>query len=194
MQNKISVNNLIFTGIFLAVYLIILYGTAMIGYIPILIFTITPLVGLIAGIPLVLYFNKIDSFGCVSIFGIVFGLITYLSTGFIFVLISGCVFGIIADLCLWAGKKRNKINMTFASIFISFIGSTVPLPLWIETEAYLGRCVGMVNSDYIATMFEFAQQKWLGGLIFILGAIGAILGTQLGCKVLNKHFKRSGIV
>ena len=59
MNNKLQGKDLINIGIFTAIYFIVIFAAASIGFIPIFIPLISVIVPLVGGIPMMLFFSKI---------------------------------------------------------------------------------------------------------------------------------------
>ena len=62
-MNKLQGKDLINIGIFTAIYFIVIFAAASIGFIPIFIPLISVIVPLVGGIPMMLFFSKIKKFG-----------------------------------------------------------------------------------------------------------------------------------
>lgn len=67
MNNKLQGKDLINIGIFTAIYFIVIFAAASIGFIPIFIPLISVIVPLVGGIPMMLFFSKIKKFGMLTI-------------------------------------------------------------------------------------------------------------------------------
>ena len=70
MNNKLQGKDLINIGIFTAIYFIVIFAAASIGFIPIFIPLISVIVPLVGGIPMMLFFSKIKKFGMLTICGV----------------------------------------------------------------------------------------------------------------------------
>ena len=66
MNNKLQGKDLINIGIFTAIYFIVIFAAASIGFIPIFIPLISVIVPLVGGIPMMLFFSKIKKFGMLT--------------------------------------------------------------------------------------------------------------------------------
>ena len=62
-MNRLQGKDLINIGIFTAIYFIVIFAAASIGFIPIFIPLISVIVPLVGGIPMMLFFSKIKKFG-----------------------------------------------------------------------------------------------------------------------------------
>src|SRR5699024_12509707 len=79
MNNKLQGKDLINIGIFTAIYFIVIFAAAYIGFIPIFIPLISVIVPLVGGIPMMLFFSKIKQFGMHTICGVLLGIIMLLT-------------------------------------------------------------------------------------------------------------------
>ena len=129
MENKkIGVKDLINVGIFAVVYTVLFMISAMTGVVPILAVYFPVILALLAGIPCILFFAKVEKFGLVTIYGLLMGIITLLVGQGPIAIATGLVFGLIADLILKAGNYKSFKNMMFGYGVLSLwvIGSQLP--------------------------------------------------------------------
>ena len=68
-----------------------------------------------------------------------------------------------------------------------------PANLWLAGESYWAKIEESMGSQYTEQLARF-MPAWMFPLSFVLVALGAILGALLGRKLMNKHFKKAGIV
>ena len=78
-MNRLQGKDLINIGIFTAIYFIVIFAAASIGFIPIFIPLISVIVPLVGGIPMMLFFSKIKKFGMLTICGLLLGVIMLLT-------------------------------------------------------------------------------------------------------------------
>ena len=74
-MNRLQGKDFINIGIFTAIYFIVIFAAASIGFIPIFIPLISVIVPLVGGIPMMLFFSKIKKFGMLTICGFLLGII-----------------------------------------------------------------------------------------------------------------------
>ena len=96
MNNKLQGKDLINIGIFTAIYFIVIFAAASIGFIPIFIPLISVIVPLVGGIPMMLFFSKIKKFGMLTICGVLLGIIMLLTGMGWWCIPTGLIFGLIA--------------------------------------------------------------------------------------------------
>ena len=107
MNNKLQGKDLINIGIFTAIYFIVIFAAASIGFIPIFIPLISVIVPLVGGIPMMLFFSKIKKFGMLTICGVLLGIIMLLTGMGYWCIPTGLIFGLIADFMLKACDYKN---------------------------------------------------------------------------------------
>lgn len=116
-MNKLQGKDLINVGIFTAIYFVVMMAIAMLGFIPIFLPLLIVLVPLIGGIVMMLYYSKVQKFGMVSLTGLICGILMLLTGMGYWSIITGAVFGVLADLVLKSGDyksaKRNHIAWCF---------------------------------------------------------------------------------
>ena len=85
-------------GIFTAIYFVVVFAVACLGFIPILMAAICGIVPLFAGIPYMLFLTRARKFGMITILGLLIGIIMFITGMGYFSIATGLVFGLIADL------------------------------------------------------------------------------------------------
>ena len=79
MEKKFEVKDLITIGIFTALYFVVTFVVACLGFVPIFM-ALMPLIGpIFAGIPLMLYFSKIKHFGMISVTSIIIAILMFIT-------------------------------------------------------------------------------------------------------------------
>ena len=107
MNNKLQGKDLINIGIFTAIYFIVIFAAASIGFIPIFIPLISVIVPLVGGIPMMLFFSKIKKFGMLTICGVLLGIIMLLTGMGWWCIPTGLIFGLISDFMMKACDYKN---------------------------------------------------------------------------------------
>ncbi len=187
-KDRLQTKDLITVGIFTAFYFVMFFAVGMLGHIPFVYVLLPFLLPMICGIPFMLFLTKVKNFGMVTIMGATCGALMLL-TGHTFVpLLTGFLFGLLADLIIKAGgyqsKKLSIISYGVFSLWL--LGMLVPL--WVMKDAYDNMGIAVLNA--LNTSF--------GAVIIIAGIgiaafLGGIAGAFLGFYMLKKHFKRAGI-
>ena len=193
MNNKLQGKDLINIGIFTAIYFIVIFAAASIGFIPIFIPLISVIVPLVGGIPMMLFFSKIKKFGMLTITGIIGGIFFYL-IGYGWIGLLGWVLGgILSDVVLKIGgyQKFKATVLSYACFCLGIMGC--PANLWFAGEAYWENIHTSMGDQYANTL-QSLMPSWMLYVGFALLFVGGILGALLGHKMLKKHFERAGIV
>ncbi|MBR6850605.1 MAG: MptD family putative ECF transporter S component, partial [Lachnospiraceae bacterium] len=77
-SRKMTVKDLITVGIFTVIYFVIFFICAMTGMIPVMAVFYPVLIALIAGIPCVLFFTKVQKFGMITIMAVLTAVLLFL--------------------------------------------------------------------------------------------------------------------
>ncbi|MEL7609056.1 MAG: MptD family putative ECF transporter S component [Bacillota bacterium] len=190
-KKKLQAKDLITVGIFTALYFVLLFLCGMLGYVPIFYTLLPALAPVVCGIPFMLFLTKVKCFGMVSIMGTICGGLMVL-TGHTFVpIITGVVFGLLADLIFMAGKYKSvKASVAGYAVFSLWILGML-MPFWIMKDSFEKMMLESMGADYTRTVFElFRQISWA---FPIMAFVGGILGAFVGFAMLRKHFKRAAI-
>lgn len=191
-MQKIQAKDLITVGIFSAIEFIVCMATAMLGYIPIFIPLLTVFVPLIGGIPFMLFLTKAKKFGMVTIMGAIIGIVTGMMGMGVWVMATGPIFGVLADLIFRSGDyssaKKSVLGYGVFSMWV--IGNFIPIV--VTRSNYYDMLVSGYGLEYADTLMKYIPD-W--SLIPLLAAcfIAGILGGLLGRSLLKKHFIRAGI-
>ena len=185
--------DLITVGIFTAIYMVVMFAVAMLGFIPIFIPLIAILVPLACGIPFMLFLTKVHCFGMVLIMAVILGLFFTLSGMGSYMLPIAIVVGLIAELLLRAGRYQSAKMSVLAYGFFSITVFGNLLPIFVSRDAYYDQLVnGPYGLEYANTLMSF-MPEWLAPVLLVCCFVFGLLGGLLGRKVLKKHFQRAGI-
>lgn len=190
-SKKLQGKDLITVGIFTALYFALMFLCGMLGYVPIF-YAILPLVvPIVCGIPFMLFLTKVRCFGMVTIMGTICGALMLL-TGHTFVpLVTGFVFGLLADLIFMVGKYSSvKAAVAGYTVFSLWITGML-MPFWVMKDTFEQFLQDSMGLEYTRAVFELFQKiSWAFPLMAI---IGGVIGAYFGFAMLKKHFKRAGI-
>jgi len=192
-MNKLQGKDLINIGIFTAIYFVIVFAVGMLGYIPIFIPLLSVLVPLIGGIPMMLYFSKINKFGMLTISGLLCGILMLLTGMGYWSVLTGFIFGLITDFILKSvNYKSRKIEILAHGIFsIWVIGNFIPVV--ITRNSYYEQLISGFGQEYADTLMSY-MPTWILPVLVIGAFISGIIGGLIGRKIFKKHFERAGIV
>ena len=121
-MNRLQGKDLINIGIFTAIYFIVIFAAASIGFIPIFIPLISVIVPLVGGIPMMLFFSKIKKFGMLTICGLLLGVIMLLTGMGYWCIPTGLIFGLISDFMMkGCGYKNAKREVLIHGVFSMWV-------------------------------------------------------------------------
>ena len=191
-MNKLQGKDLINVGIFTAIYFVVMMAIAMLGFIPIFLPLLIVLVPLIGGIVMMLYYSKVQKFGMVSLTGLICGILMLLTGMGYWSIITGAVFGVLADLVLKSGdyKSAKKSILGYAVFSLWMVGTYIPMYFMVEDSwASFAASFGEEYADRVMAVMPM----W--SIILVIAGIFAfaILGGLLGKALLKKHFAKAGI-
>lgn len=192
MNKKLQAKDLITTGIFSAIILVVSVGVSMLGYIPIFIPLLFVLVPLISGIPFMLYLTKVKKFGMVTILGIIMGIIHGIMGMGLYVIAFCVIFGVLADLIFRSGHYASVKKSIFGYGIFSIWVMGYSVAIIFTRSNYYDMLVKGYGQAYADTLMSYMPNWILFPLIaacFVFGILGAFLGRAL----LKKHFIRAGI-
>ena len=192
MKKRLTAKDLITVGIMVVLTMVAFMISGILGNIPILMPLIPFFLGILGDLPFLIVSTKVGKFGAISIMGILLGLIGFLMGQHWILLLSGCVCGILADLIIKSGeyKSSNKLAIGYGVFTEWSVGSM--LPMWIMKDVYFSK-YEQIAPEYVKAVRPLTENYMLI-VVVALGFVGALIGYFIGKKLLNKHFKRAGIV
>lgn len=193
MIKKISIKDLVLTGVFAVIYMILMTVSSMIGIVPILYLGFPFLFGIIGGIITFLFMAKVQKPILCVILGLIPALFIQLSgypiIGFIF----SIVFLILSEIIRYIGKyKSKKMNMIANGIFN--MSNCSSLMMMVFCREKIRPLVELeMGENYTNKIFSILTNNTLI-LIYISAFIGGMIGAILAKKLLRKHFEKAGII
>ncbi|MDR0848174.1 MAG: MptD family putative ECF transporter S component [Propionibacteriaceae bacterium] len=190
-SNKLTTRDLITTGVFTALYFVVLAVFGQLGaLIPILQVLGPFYIPLICGIVFVLFTTRVHHFGMITIMGILVGLLVVVTGQSWVVAVLAVVLSPIAD---WlfnraSGDAPAKIGTTVVTYVIfseMLIGMVVPL--FFQREAFFERLASRKAADWVSSL-EAMTPPWMFVVMIVMIAVGAFLGVLLGRAIFRKHF------
>ena len=173
-MNRLQGKDLINIGIFTAIYFIVIFAAASIGFIPIFIPLISVIVPLVGGIPMMLFFSKIKKFGMLTICGLLLGVII---SDF---MMKGC------------GYKNAKREVLIHGVFSMWvIGAFIPIV--VTRDAYYQNLLPGYGQEYADTLMAY-MPDWILPVLLVAAFVSGLVGGLIGRKIFKKHFERAGIV
>lgn len=193
MNTKLQGKDFINIGVFTAIYFVVIFAVAMLGVIPVFIPLISVFVPLVGGIPMMLYFSKIKKLGMLTITGLLTGILMLLTGMGYWCILTGAVFGFLADLMLkGSGYKNAKREILAYGVFsIWNIGAFIPIIF--SRDSYYAMLVSYAKTDYADALMRY-MPDWIAPILVAACFVFGILGGILGQKIFKKHFARAGVV
>lgn len=197
MKTKLTIPDLITTGVFTALYFVLVSAAtfASVILLPGLNNVILPaLCALLSGCVYMLLAGKLQKFGGISVMGIVMGLFFLISGHFITSFATNILMGIAADFVAWTGKYHNRKKLLASYILFSYGLFGPVLPLWFMKDAYITNLEARgKDASYIADLFQYINRS-----TFVFAVIAtflcALISGWFGQKMIRKHFVKAGIV
>ncbi len=193
MKNKkLDGKDLINVGIFSAIYFIIIFAIAMLGYIPVfmpLICVISPIIG---GIPFMMFLTKVKKFGMILIMSLIMGIMMLLTGMGYYSIIVGTVTGLAAEAIYRSGGYQSVINavLTHGVFSIWMWGNFIPLFTNIDKYFSTRQDYGQEYIDSLTSIMPL----WMCPVLIVACFVCGIIGALIGKSVMKKHFVRAGIV
>lgn len=195
--NKLTVPDLIFIGVFTALYFVLVtiatFGSAAIA--PGFNNVILPAVcALISGCVYMLLAAKLQKFGGICVMGIVMGLFFMTSGHFIISFAANIVMGIVADFVARVSSYKSKKGLLLSYVLFSYGLFGPIIPMWFMKDAYIANLeVRGKDAAYIADLFANINMT-----TFVIAVVAtlvcALVGGWFGQKMVKKHFVKAGIV
>ncbi len=176
--------DLINIGIFSAIYFVIVFIVAMLGFIPIFL----PLLG---GIVFMLFLTRVKKFGMIWIMSIIMGLLMLLTGMSWPPLAVSVVSGLLAELVYKSGNYKSATKAVITNGVFSLWIAANYLPLFFAAEKYWSTRQNF-GQDYIDTITKL-MPKWMCPVMFIVAFVYGIVGGLLGKALMKKHFEKAGI-
>lgn len=190
-SEKLKGKDLINVGIYTAIYFVIIFVIAMLGYIPIFMPLLCVFGPLIGGIPFMLYLTKVKKFGMILITSILLGILMLLTGMGYYTLIVGTVSGLIAELIYRSGNYKSafKAVLTYGIFSVWMWGNYIPL--FTDIEGYFSTRQAY-GQEYINTLTSL-MPAWMCPTLLAAAFVFGITGGLIGKAILKKHFIKAGI-
>lgn len=192
MNKKLQVKDLMTVGIFTALYLVVIFASMMLGYLPIIIPFLGGVMAIFGAIPCILYISKVDKFGMVSLMGVLSGLVFFLMGSGVIVLLFGIVFGLLADLVMKSGGYKDLKRSILGYAIFSLWSVGFSLRMYIDRTNFFASQLETYGKDYVDTLISLTP-TWTLPVIIIITFISGLIGAKLGVRIFKKHFMRIGI-
>ena len=194
-SKKLKAKDFITIGIFTAILFPVEFAFGMLGYIhPFIVASYVIILPLASGIPMMLFYTKVEKFGMITIVSVLLAIIMFVGgmgyLGAPLIIISGLVADFIAKSGNYKSFKKTVLSF---GVFNLWICSNY-FPILVTAESYRKDLIdGGFSAEYANNLFAAINVKTIGILVvlcFVFGCIGAVIGKA----VVKKHFEKAGIV
>lgn len=194
-SKKLKAKDFITIGIFTAILFAVEFALGMLGYIhPFIVAAYVIILPLASGIPMMLFYTKVEKFGMITIVSVLLAIIMFVGgmgyLGAPLIIISGLVADFIAKSGNYKSFKKTVLSF---GVFNLWICSNY-FPILVTAESYRKDLIdGGFSAEYANNLFAAINVKTIGILVvlcFVFGCIGAVIGKA----VVKKHFEKAGIV
>lgn len=196
-MKKLEIKDIIFTGVYAALYFICVGLGTLIGavIVPSANMMMAPVVtALISGSVYMLLLAKVKKMGAITLVGVMMGMFFLLSGHYVLSFLPSFLFGILADVVAKQGQYKNSVYNTVSYILFSY-GNLGPIILmWAAEDAYIQR---LLDKGKSMAYIQDVMIAWnAGNVLFFVGSIFimALIGGLFGQHIVKKHFEKSGIV
>jgi len=178
-MSKFEIKDLINIGVFAVLYFVIVYAVGMTQVIPIM-FPLSPiLMGVLGGIPLMLFITRVNKFGMLTILGIISSILVFLGGMSYLTVITGLIFPIIGDYIMKLGdyKEFSKIAIGTGVFSLWVFGAFAAL--WLFRDAQMEMITMGMGPEYANALFSYIPQ---GSMVLYMIAviIAGIIGAYVG--------------
>lgn len=192
---KLQARDFITIGIFTALLWVVQMVIMYMGFLsPFIVAGYAVLIPIVTGIPMMLYYARIEKFGMLTITSIIVAILLFVFgmglTGAPICILAG----LFADLIAKSGKYKSWTKtMISYGVFCLWVSASY-LPLVMTADSYAQSLLeGGYDPSFVQTLFTIVTPKTYPLIIlacFVCGLIGALLGKA----VVKKNFEKAGIV
>ncbi len=183
--------DLINVGIFTAIYFVIMFIVAMLGFIPIFLPLLAVIVPILGGIPFMLFLTRVKRFGMIWIMSVIMGLMMMLTGMSWPPFVVSIVTGLLAELVYRSGNYKSAAKAVLTNAVFSLWVASNYLPLFFAAEKYWSTRQKF-GQDYIDSVTRL-MPKWMCPVMFAAAFVCGLIGGVLGRSLMKKHFEKAGI-
>lgn len=194
-KNKLQARDFITIGIFTAILWVVQMVIMYLGYLsPFIVAGYAVLIPIVTGIPMMLYYARIEKFGMLTITSIIVAILLFIFgmglTGAPICIAAG----LLADLIAKSGNYKSWTRTVLSyGVFCLWVSASY-LPLVLTADSYQQSMLeGGYDPAFVNQLFTLVTPKTypiIIALCFVCGVVGAFLGKA----VSRKNFEKAGIV
>lgn len=195
-QNKLQAKDLVTIGIFTSLYMVACVIFEVLGGFGPLVWVFMPtFLGLLCGPIYMTLANKVPKFGVPLLMGLIPALIFSVRGGYFFVLIATALTAGLMGEGIRKAMGYHTVNgnlLSYAVFSLGMVGNL--LPIWLFRQDFLqNMLVRGMPEDYVQAM-ESATPLWLLFTMIAVTFAAALIGGQIGNRIVKKHLKKAGVV
>lgn len=194
-QKKLQAKDFITIGIFTAILWVVQMVIMYMGFLsPFIVAGYAVLIPIVTGIPMMLYYARIEKFGMLTITSVIIAILLFIF-GMGFAGAPICIAaGLIADFVAKSGNyKSQKKTVISYGIFSLWVVASY-LPLVLTADSYKQSLLkGGYDAAFVDTLFTLVTAKTYP-IIIIICFISGVIGAFIGKAIVKKNFEKAGIV
>lgn len=192
---RMSPRDLINIGVFGALYIVTVGIFNLLEFInPVMTLVSIAASIVAAGVPFMLFLTRVRHAGMVTVFAVIVSGFMLLIGSPPVALAIGVAAAVVAELVLWVGRYRSRqLSVVAYAVFSTwFVG--LFLPMFYAREEYLSSAyMQEMGGEYIEQLNSLLSPTVL--VVFDLSTLlFGLLGGLLGLRLLDKHFRKAGLV
>ena len=196
-EKKLKARDFITIGIFTAILWVVQMVIMYLGFLsPFVVAGYAVLIPIVTGIPMMLYYARIEKFGMLTITSVIVAILLFIfGMGFLGAPI--CIAaGVIADLIAKSGKYKSwkKTVIRLRAVFNLWVSASYLPPHSrqqdLTSKSLIESGFDASFADTLFTLVTPATYPVIILLCFVCGVIGAFIGKA----VVRKNFEKAGIV
>lgn len=192
-DRKLRVKDLVTIGVFAVIYGVFMFTVGMIGLVPILFLAYPTILGLVAGVIVMLFMAKVQKPWALFIFGMITPLLMFAMGHTYVVAVHALIIMLIAEYIRRCGDYRSfKYNMLAYAVFNTWICGSLMQMLLVKKE-YIEMSMSMMGSEYTNALERLITYPNMA-VVYLGALIGGVIGAYIGKALLKKHFEKAGII
>ena len=194
-KKKLQARDFITIGIFTAILWVVQMVIMYLGFLsPLIVAGYAVLIPIVTGIPMMLYYARIEKFGMLTITSIIVAILLFIFgmglTGTPICIAAGLIADLIAKSGNYKSKKKTILSYAVFSLWVT----ASYLPLVITADSYKASLLeGGYDESFVSTLFTLVTPITYPIIIVICFVCG-IIGALIGKAVAKKNFEKAGII
>ena len=194
-KKKLQARDFITIGIFTAILWVVQMVIMYLGFLsPLIVAGYAVLIPIVTGIPMMLYYARIEKFGMLTITSVIVAILLFIFgmglTGAPICIVAGLVADFIAKSGNYKSQKKTILSYAVFSLWVS----ASYLPLVITADSYKASLLeGGYDESFVSTLFTLVTPITYPIIIVICFVCG-IIGALIGKAVAKKNFEKAGII